>query len=103
LASTIGRVQSTNFDEVPEDGGRVRTLPVVPDTIQHYGLDLKSALSPKGFGLVWAALADGDPIAKAPHYGKKDVAHASFLQVTNLRISVKDSPQNTLVLVTRLD
>ena len=28
---------------------------------------------------------------------------ASLVQVTNLGISVKDSPQNTLVLVTRLD
>jgi len=33
--------------------------------------------------------------------GKKPVA--TLVQVTNLGITVKDSPQNTLVLVTRLD
>src|SRR5207245_8808114 len=79
-----------------------RRLPAAADTIQSPGLDLTDALKSAKTGLVWAAVQDGSPIAHA----KAIVEHAksaSIVQVTNLGISVKDSPQNTLVFVTRLD
>ena len=52
---------------------------------------------------MWAAIKRGQPIAR-----RADVRHgsdtvATVVQVTNLGITVKDSPQNTLVFVTRLD
>ena len=47
-------------------------------------------------------VAEGDPIDRArPYYDSR--VRASVVQVTNLGITIKDSPQNTLVFVTRLD
>ncbi len=77
---------------------------MTPDRIQSHGLDLSGALNAGGTGLVWAAARGGEPIERAPTFGvAKDRIRASLVQVTNLGISVKDSPQNTLIFVTRLD
>ena len=46
--------------------------------------------------------SEGAPIPRARQEAKPPV-QASVVQVTNLALTVKDSPQNTLVLVTRLD
>jgi hypothetical protein len=78
-----------------------RPLRWVSDRVQFYGLDLKTVLSPQGKGLVWAAVRNGEAIANAepePDGRPK----ATLLQVTDLGITVKDSPLNTLVWVTRL-
>src|SRR4030095_9522199 len=64
--------------------------------------DLTAALNGSNTGLVWAAVEEGDPIERARPYGEARV-RASLIQVTNLGITVKDSPQNTLIFVTRLD
>ena len=50
---------------------------------------------------MWAAVENGASIPNA----KRSVqpVRASLVQVTNLGVTVKDSPQNTLVFVTRLD
>ena len=50
---------------------------------------------------MWTAVENGASIPNA----KRSVqpVRASLVQVTNLGITVKDSPQNTLVFVTRLD
>jgi uncharacterized protein YfaS (alpha-2-macroglobulin family) len=79
----------------------VRTLRPKADVLQSYGLDLKSLLSPGGTGLVWAGLVDGNPIAKA-RFADASRRHDTIVQVTDLGVSVKDSPANTLVMVTRL-
>src|SRR5206468_6322991 len=63
-------------------------------------------LKPSGTGLVWAVVEEGAPIANSRAARTRDgkpFTRASLVQVTNLGISVKDSPQNTLVFVTRLD
>ena len=60
------------------------------------------ALGPNGTGLVWAAVENGELDSKR-HGATVQAARASLVQVTNLGITVKDSPQNTLVFVTRLD
>ncbi|HKB78499.1 MAG TPA: MG2 domain-containing protein [Thermoanaerobaculia bacterium] len=83
-----------------------RRLAPVPDKIQSYGLDLAPVLGANGLGFVWAAMAPGSPIPRAKIIDGETAtppAEATLVQVTNLGISVKDSPQNTLVLVTRLD
>jgi len=78
-----------------------RKLNVIPDKIQAYGLDVSSAIS-GDHGLVWAAVQEGDPIAQSRPYGR-NLTRSTIVQVTNLGVSVKDSPLNTLVMVTRLD
>lgn len=78
-----------------------RTLRPQPDALQSYGLDLTQLLSPGGTGLAWAGLVDGPPIPKS-RLADSERRHDSIVQVTNLGISVKDSPANTLLLVTRL-
>src|SRR5207244_1569682 len=54
-----------------------------------------------GHGIVWAAIDPGAAIAKSHRYNEKITA--TLVQTTNLGLSIKDSPQNTLILVTRLD
>ena len=58
-----------------------------------------------GTGLVWAAIqpAHSDSSARRPINDIDSRPIATVVQVTNLGITVKDSPQNTLVFVTRLD
>ncbi|HUL74887.1 MAG TPA: MG2 domain-containing protein [Vicinamibacterales bacterium] len=101
LVPRIVALEDNHFQELPPGAGTARTLNVTPDQIQSHGLDLKSVLSPSGTGLVWAGIEPGEPIAQA-----KRVTHepkSTIVQVTNLGITVKDSPQSTLIFVTRLD
>src|SRR5207245_2624526 len=65
------------------------------------GLDLGPVLGTASTGLVWAAVKDGRALARTPQDPAPRV-RSSVVQVTNLGLSVKDSPVNTLVLVTRL-
>jgi uncharacterized protein YfaS (alpha-2-macroglobulin family) len=101
LVPSIVELQKENFRKVPDKPGVERKLAPQADVLQSYGLNLKSALSNIGNGIVWAIIKPGDEIAKSKRYSE-DVA-GTIVQVTNLGISVKDSPQNTLVLVSRLD
>jgi uncharacterized protein YfaS (alpha-2-macroglobulin family) len=109
LLPTILRQQAegrNQFSEPPPSAGTPRRLAVTPDRIQSHGLDVSGALT-NGRGLVWTAVREGDPIprSRAAVTGPKDEprVRASIVQVTNLGITVKDSPQNTLIFVTRLD
>jgi uncharacterized protein YfaS (alpha-2-macroglobulin family) len=79
-----------------------RRLAPVADNTQSYGLDLKSALGRDGKGLVWAAVKHGEALPRTKSFDG-DKPRATLVQVTNLGITIKDSPQNTLVLVTSLD
>jgi hypothetical protein len=53
-------------------------------------------------GLVWAGVREGEPIERSRRLvpGRD---RSTVVQVTNLGITVKDSPINTLIFVTRLD
>ena len=113
LMPTIGRLQPDGedrkgppFSEAPASAALQRKLAVTPDRIQSHGIDLAPALGADGGGLVWAAIREGDPIDRAERAAADDDAgrvRATLVQVTNLGLTVKDSPQNTLVFVTRLD
>src|SRR5262249_34842194 len=102
-----------HFAAAPDAEGRPRRLPLAPDTIQSPGLDLSQVLSAQKTALIWAAVQEGTPIPHAKPAVQPPVepgaprarpaTRASLVQVTNLGLTVKDSPQNTLIFVTRLD
>jgi len=102
LMPTILDLDGKHFRAAPSGPGTDRSLSVNPDQIQSHGLNLSSALTPQGTGIVWAAVQPGQTIARTRRLAE-DKPVASIVQVTNLGITVKDSPQNTLVFVTRLD
>jgi uncharacterized protein YfaS (alpha-2-macroglobulin family) len=102
LMPTLLNLESHNFNIVPPGEGTARRLGVTPDRVLSHGLDLSKALRDGRTGLVWTAVREGEPIPSSKPYVQSRV-HASLVQVTNLGITVKDSPQNTLIFVTRLD
>ncbi|HXG55448.1 MAG TPA: MG2 domain-containing protein [Vicinamibacterales bacterium] len=105
LMPILMKLQDKGFNETPPGPGAPRRIGGTPDRIESHGLDMSRVLQPGGTGLVWTAIREGEPIPRARRYGEPDAQRtkASLIQVTNLGITVKDSPQNTLVFVTRLD
>ena len=101
LMPTLLKLQPS-FTLKPDTPGIERRLGGQADRIVSHGLDLAGALGPAKTGLVWTAIEEGQPIAESKPYGESRV-RGSVIQVTNLGITVKDSPRNTLVFVTRLD
>ena len=94
------------FRETPPGEGRPRTLSLVPDRIQSVGMDIAPALNgrsdgPGLGGALKAALRFHS--RAAPVSATTIVVAATIVQVTNLGVTVKDSPVNTLIFVTRLD
>ncbi len=102
LMPTMLKLQKQGFFETPATSGVERKLGVTADRIQSHGLNISGALNSASRGLVWAAVQEGTPIPNAHTYGDSRT-RATLVQVTNLGITVKDSPQNTLIFVTRLD
>lgn len=102
LMPTILDLQSNGFTKAPPSPPQERMLNVIPDKIQAYGLDVSPAIGATNKGLVWVAVQEGEPIPQSRPYGK-NITRSTVVQVTNLGISVKDSPLNTVVMVTRLD
>ena len=104
LMATILRLRDANFRAAPSGTGTNRSLGGAPDRILSHGLNLTSALNRAGSGLVWAAVQPGATIARARPLADENLKPtATVVQVTNLGITVKDSPQSTLVFVTHLD
>jgi hypothetical protein len=102
LMPAVRALQEKSFVLSPPGEPVVRRLTPKADTIQSFGIDLRPVLSDSGTGLVWAALKDGQALARTPHPRDPKV-RSSVVQVTNLGLTVKDSPLNTVVMVTRLD
>ena len=102
LMPTILDLTAKRFHAAPPGDGIRRVLGGANDKILSHGLDLGGALKPGGTGIVWAAVQQGQPIPKSRPIAGMDV-NSTIVQVTNLGVTVKDSPQNTLVFVTRLD
>jgi alpha-2-macroglobulin len=105
-------LNSKNPDKAPP-GAELRRLALTPDVVQSDGLDIGPLLSAKGTGLVWAVTAPEEllPRHAAPPQTQHVVVNPSqavrvqrrLVQVTNLGITVKESPRSTLVFVTTLD
>ncbi|HKO01413.1 MAG TPA: MG2 domain-containing protein, partial [Thermoanaerobaculia bacterium] len=103
LMPSIAALEKNNFTKAPPTPAQDRKLAPAPDKIQSYGLDVSSA-APGGKGLMWVALQEGETLPRTERYNTEEVqTRATVVQVTNLGISVKDSPLNTLIFVTRLD
>ncbi len=104
LMSTILQL-TPRFREAPPGVGRPRTLSLVPDRIQSVGMDIAPALNGRSTGLVWAAIESGTPIPQSRRAGfsNDDRRRATIVQVTNLGVTVKDSPVNTLMITTPAD
>jgi uncharacterized protein YfaS (alpha-2-macroglobulin family) len=90
------------FNELPPGDGIHRTLRTRIDAIESAGVDLSRALGASGNGIVWAGVREGEPIANSRRLTRQ-TDKSTIVQVTNLGVNVKYSPQNTLVFVTRLD
>ncbi|HEX5107051.1 MAG TPA: MG2 domain-containing protein [Vicinamibacterales bacterium] len=104
LMPRLLELQNSRFSLSPSGEGIVRQLGVTADRVQSHGLNLTSALGAGGTGLVWTAVREGDVLPRTRRLtGDEARTRASIIQVTNLGITVKDSPQNTLIFVTRLD
>lgn len=103
LVPAVRGVQEAGFRLAPEVAPEERALRPRPDAIESHGLELRPFLSAGNTGLLWAALRDGDPIPRAHETDTARPTRSTLVQVTNLGLSVKDSPHNTLVFVTRLD
>src|SRR5262249_32307730 len=102
LMPTVRKLQEGTFALAPEGPGAPRRLRPAADTLLSFGLDVAPLLTPGGTGLVWTALQDGSPIPRSHPTQREAKPRSSVVQVTGLGLSVKDSPLNTLVFVTRL-
>ncbi|HET7436545.1 MAG TPA: alpha-2-macroglobulin family protein [Thermoanaerobaculia bacterium] len=103
LMPLMQKMREDNFQSVPPGvQPQTRKLNVTADKIQSYGLDLSPAIGKDNLGIAWAAVESKDAIERSQIYEGEGLK-ATIVQSTNLGISVKDSPQNTLVFVTRLD
>lgn len=102
LMPTMRRLRESGFNVTPENAKpTTRQLQIARDKISAIGLDLKPVIGDDNLGLAWAAIQPGEAFAKSNIYNPEPVS--TLVQATNLGISVKDSPKNTLIYVTRLD
>ena len=105
LVPLLVRLSRDGFNRAPEGAGTDRRLTPAHDRIQSHGLDISKTLKPGGTGLLWAAVREEESLPRSRPYSTdpEQRVKSSIVQVTNLGITVKDSPQNTLIFVTRLD
>ncbi len=101
LMPTMLRLRESGFNVTPDTKPATRKLTPALNKIAAVGLDLKPAIGEDNLGIVWAAIEPGDPVAQSKVYDPSPVS--TVVQSTNLGISVKDSPRNTLIMVTRLE
>ena len=78
----------------PPVEGSTRRLTLAPDVSGAYALDIRSVLSSGGTGLVWAAAEPADVLPDSAISPRSAVTsnRSAVVQVTNLGITVKDSP-----------
>ncbi len=109
LMPTLRTLQADNFRTAPTGAGTARSLTVRADAIQAHGIDLTPVLSANGTGLVRATVMPGITIERVAGETNPDGTRvtspprSTVVQATNLGLTVKDSPLNTLVFVTSLD
>lgn len=101
LMPAMLELRTKHFHMAPDGTPRERKLELPLDQIASIGIDLAPAIGSDARGLAWVAVQPGEAVARALVYDPRPVS--TLVQATNLGISVKDSPLNTLILVTRLD
>jgi uncharacterized protein YfaS (alpha-2-macroglobulin family) len=101
LMPTMRKLRDSGFNVAPDAKPTTRKLTLGLNKISYLGLDLKPVIGDDNVGLAWVGVQPGDTMPKSKVYDPSVVS--TLVQATNLGISVKDSPQNTLVMVTRLD
>jgi uncharacterized protein YfaS (alpha-2-macroglobulin family) len=101
LMPSLVNLRNNGFRTAPKATPETRRLNVVADKIQSFGVDITPAVGDDNRGLLWAAMQASEAIPRARIDDPS--IRATIVQATNLGISVKDSPLNTLILVTRLD
>ena len=101
LMPTLVRLRDSGFNVEPPSTPATRTLDLPRDKISSVGLDLSPAIGSDNRGLAWAAVQPGRAQSRSRVYDPRPVS--TIVQATNLGISAKDSPQNTVIFVTRLD
>jgi uncharacterized protein YfaS (alpha-2-macroglobulin family) len=95
------RLRESGFNVTPDTKATTRKLTLGLNKISAIGFDLKPVIGEDNLGLAWVAVEPGEPMSKSKIYDPSPVS--TLVQSTNLGISVKDSPQNTLIRVTRLE
>jgi uncharacterized protein YfaS (alpha-2-macroglobulin family) len=103
LVPTMQRLRESGGFNVPPPDVKptTRTLNLGINKIAAIGFDLKPVIGDDNQGLAWVAVEPGRTHPNSRVYDPSIVS--TLVQATNLGISVKDSPQNTLIRVTRLD
>jgi uncharacterized protein YfaS (alpha-2-macroglobulin family) len=101
LMPTMLKLRESGFNVAPPGAAATRKLSIPRDKIAFVGLDLKPVIGDDNMGLAWAAIQPADAMPQSNVYDPSPVS--TLVQATNLGISIKDSPRNTVVLVTRLD
>ena len=101
LMPTMRKLRESGFNVEPNAKPTTRKLTLGLNKIAAIGLDLKPVIGEDNLGLAWIGVQPADTMPKSKVYDPSVVS--TLVQSTNLGISVKDSPQNTLVMVTRLD
>jgi uncharacterized protein YfaS (alpha-2-macroglobulin family) len=101
LMPTMLALRESGFNVAPDAKPTTRKLTLGLNKISAIGLDLKPVIGDDNMGLAWVGVEPGETMPKSRVYDPSVVS--TLVQATNLGISVKDSPQNTVVLVTRLD
>lgn len=104
LVPTIVSLTQQDFSQPPpQTTPLLRKLNPTADKVQSFGFDLDRFFAGKQTGLFWAAVRDGAAIPKSRYAWEAPQTRATVVQVTNLGINVKDSPENILIFVTALD
>ncbi|MEO8383364.1 MAG: alpha-2-macroglobulin family protein [Acidobacteriota bacterium] len=102
LMPTMLSLRESGFNVTPPGTkATTRKLTLGTNKISAIGFDLEPVIGDDNLGLAWVAVQPGDPMAKSKVYEPSAVS--TLIQSTNLGISVKDSPQNTLMRVTNLE
>jgi len=101
LMPTMLRLRESGFNVTPGTKPVSRKLSLKLNTISALGFDLKPVIGEDNLGLAWVAVQPADAMTKSKVYDPNPVS--TVVQSTNLGISVKDSPQNTLIRVTNLE
>ena len=100
LMPTMQRLRN-GFNVAPDVKPTTRKLTLGINKISAIGFDLTPAIGADNLGVAWVAVEPGETMPKSKVYDPTIVS--TLVQSTNLGISVKDSPQNTLIMVTRLE